>query len=116
MIDVVQVFHHSLPEFSACLSYVLFSVFRQLVRYISPLVAQVKRPFKLTVWLLWVKVKVFVLCMYGQTMQGLLHGCMPVSFLLGCVLVGNFALQSTLLRFGGCLYATMGGNWNIFSI
>jgi hypothetical protein len=78
-----------------------FLHFMQLVRWITSLVAQVKRPFKLNVCLLWVEVFVFVT--YGQTLHGLLHGRISTSFFLGWVFWSNFALHSTLFRFGGCL-------------
>ena len=66
--------------------------------------------------LLWLDEKVLVVWIYGQTLHGFLHGCIPTNLRLECLFCGSFALHRTLLRFGGCLYATMGGNGKILLI
>ncbi len=46
----------------------------------------------------------------------MLHGCIPVNLRLEWLFCGSFALQRTLFKLGGCLYATMGGRGKILVI
>jgi hypothetical protein len=58
----------------------------------------------------------FDVFMKGQTLQGSLQGFTPLSFLLAWFWVGSLALQSILLKLGGCLKASIGGFGKIFFI
>ena len=72
-----------------------------------------KKPFILNFSFVVVLMTSFEVNTYGQIPQGLLHGFVPKICLLVLPWVGNFAWHNLFFKFGGCLYAIIGGAGNI---
>ena len=88
--------------------------FKQLSKYITPVVLQLKSPWILHFSPVTVDLTSFEGLMYEHNLQDLPHWCVLVFTLEGLALVANLALTNNERKFGGCLKASIGGLAKIF--